>query len=320
MSLLWEALMRNSPQREREETGPRGLLGWRGICRVGRRGFFGLGENRSGKNLKGSRLALLSSSCLDLNLETTMECPLGRTDSEEHTGQRGRRPKESTTSMEDTVRSSDLHSCSSASLASACPSRSCRLLRCMYTTQSPFPLALLIGITYPVSPPHGKWYDPNSGPPHPKFSSWTGNLSPDDTTTAASSFSSLQYTFTTAGFGLRISTQSISAKKCSAADASATHPCTASAAFESGAAQRAPALSPTYGIERTFPKYRSAPAPRRVLPSTTTPNFTALDGSPTAAPARVFQRKAPNDSILLLRAPLQQAWDWRRSISSDGTR
>ncbi|GER32793.1 reticulon family protein [Striga asiatica] len=78
MSLLWEALMRNSPQREREETGPRGLLGWRGICRVGRRGFFGLGENRSGKNLKGSRLALLSSSCLDLNLETTMEVALAR--------------------------------------------------------------------------------------------------------------------------------------------------------------------------------------------------------------------------------------------------
>ncbi|KAL6134814.1 hypothetical protein ACLB2K_067042 [Fragaria x ananassa] len=38
---------------------------------------------------------------------------------------------------------------------------------CMYTTQSPFPTGLGIGITYPELPPHGKWYDPKSGPSPP---------------------------------------------------------------------------------------------------------------------------------------------------------
>ncbi|CAB4272116.1 unnamed protein product [Prunus armeniaca] len=73
---------------------------------------------------------------------------------------------------------------------------------CMYTIQSPFLAGLGIGITYPALPPHGKWYDPKIGSPHPKSTFETGNLSPDDTTKAGPSSLPLQYILAKAGTGL----------------------------------------------------------------------------------------------------------------------
>ena len=112
----------------------------------------------------------------------------------------------------------------SVSINSICPFK-----RCMYTTQSPSLAGLGIGITYPASPSHRKWYDPRAGLPHPKSTFEAGNVLPDDTTNAGPSLLPLQYIFSKAGSGRWASTQSMSPKKCSFVTAPSRYSWTASA-------------------------------------------------------------------------------------------
>ncbi|TVU15812.1 hypothetical protein EJB05_39351 [Eragrostis curvula] len=127
---------------------------------------------------------------------------------------------------------------------------------CTYTTQSPSPRALGIGITYPVSPGHGKWYDANAGGPVPKSALPTGKLTPDDTMHAIASGPPVppRYALAAAGLGRSASTQSTRPRKCSPVAASATHRCTSSATSASAMPRRSSVSMTPYGMVSTLPK------------------------------------------------------------------
>ncbi|CAL9053815.1 unnamed protein product, partial [Musa banksii] len=105
----------------------------------------------------------------------------------------------------------------------------CHLCILVYTTRSPSPPTLGVGHDRAHVHAHEKWYDANASLLHPKSTSATRNLIPDDTFTAAPSPSSSRYIFDLTASGRCSSTQSMNCKNCSRVATSIIIACTNSA-------------------------------------------------------------------------------------------